>query len=121
MSQPHRTYAQIKQEFSPQMQAEISIGAQKIREELKILASMRQAADLTQEELLDLLDVRQSDLSQVEGRERLTISTLFGLITAMGGSIDITVNFPEKPPVQLSRIETLFLSEQNESSSSLTK
>jgi plasmid maintenance system antidote protein VapI len=111
MSPLHRTYAQIKKEFSPQRQAEISIGAEKIREELKILASVRQAAGLTQEELVDLLDVRQSYMSQVEGRDRITISTLLGLITAMGGSIDLTVNFPEKPPVQLSRIETLFLSE----------
>lgn len=116
MTKKHRTYAQIKQEFSPEMQTEISIGAQKIRNELKILSTIRQSAGLTQEELADLLDVRQSYISQVEGRENITLSTLVSLVTAMGGSIDLTVNFPEKPSVQFSQIETLFFPERKESS-----
>jgi hypothetical protein len=31
MSQKHKTSKQIKQKFSPEMQTEISVGAQKIR------------------------------------------------------------------------------------------
>jgi transcriptional regulator with XRE-family HTH domain len=108
MSQKHRTYAQIKQEFSPERQAKIQAGAEKIRKELKILTTVRQLAGITQEELADLLDVRQSYISQVENRENITLNTLVEVITAMGGSIDITVNFPEKPSIQFSQIETLF-------------
>ena len=108
MSRQHRTYAQIKKEFSPERQAKIHAGAEKIRKELKILSTVRQAAGLTQEELADLLDVRQSYISQVENRENITLSTLISAIAAMGGSIDLTVNFPEKPSVQFSQIETLF-------------
>ena len=109
MSQRHRTYRQIKQEFSPEMQEEIAAGAEKIRTKMKILSTVRQAAGLTQEELADLLDVRQSYISQVEGRENITLSTLIGAIVAMGGSVDLTVNFPEKASMQFSQIETLFL------------
>jgi ribosome-binding protein aMBF1 (putative translation factor) len=109
MNRQHRTYRQIKQEFSPQMQAEISAGAEKIRTKLKIISAVRQAAGLTQEELADLLEVRQSYISQVEARENITLSTLVGTIAAMGGSIDITVHFPEKPSVQFSQIETSFI------------
>ena len=108
MNEKHRTYAQIKKEFSPERQAKIHAGAEKIRKELKILSTVRQAAGITQEELADLLDVRQSYISQVESRENITLNTLIGVITAMGGSIDLTVNFPTKPSVQFLQIETLF-------------
>lgn len=108
MSPQHRTYRQIKQEFSPQMQQEISAGAEKIRTGLKILSTVRHAAGLTQEELADLLDVKQSYISQVEGRENITLGTLLGAIAAMGGSVDLTVNLPEKASIQFSQIETIF-------------
>ncbi len=49
----------------------------------------RQAAGLTQEELAELLAVRQSYIWQVEGRENITLGTLIGAIAAMGGSIGI--------------------------------
>jgi DNA-binding XRE family transcriptional regulator len=111
MSRQHRTYAQIKKEFPPERQAKIQAGAKNIRKELKILSTVRQAVGITQEELADLLDVRQSYISQVENRENITFNTLVEVITAMGGSIDLTVNFPEKPPVQFSQIETLLFSE----------
>jgi transcriptional regulator with XRE-family HTH domain len=121
MNRQHRTYAQIKKEFPPERQAKIQAGAKNIRKELKILSTVRQAVGITQEELADLLDVRQSYISQVEGRENITLSTLVSLVTAMGGSIDLTVNFPEKPSVQFAQIETLFFPELKESSPTLIK
>jgi hypothetical protein len=44
----------------------------------------------------------------MESRDNITLGTLIDVITAMGGSIDLTVKFPEKPSVQFSQIETLF-------------
>jgi DNA-binding XRE family transcriptional regulator len=110
MTRQYRTYREIKQGFPSEMKAEISAGADQIRTGLKILSTVRQAAGLTQEELADLLEVRQSYISQVEARENITLTTLISMIAAMGGSIDLTDNFPEKPPVQFSQIETSFLS-----------
>jgi hypothetical protein len=37
MTDQHRTYRQIKQELSPEMQAKINAGADRIRTELKII------------------------------------------------------------------------------------
>jgi transcriptional regulator with XRE-family HTH domain len=108
MSQKHRTYREIRQEFSPERQQKISAGAAKINVGLKILSTVRQAAGITQEELAELLDVGQSHISQMESRDNITLATLISAIAAMGGSIDLTVKFPEKPSVQFSQIETLF-------------
>jgi hypothetical protein len=42
MNKQHRTYRQIKQEFSPEMQSEISAGAERIRTKLNIISAVRQ-------------------------------------------------------------------------------
>jgi DNA-binding XRE family transcriptional regulator len=108
MSQKHRTYRELRQKFSPERQQKVSAGAAKINAELRILSTVRQAAGITQEELAELLDVGQSHISQMESRDNITLATLISAIAAMGGSIDLTVKFPEKPSVQFSQIETLF-------------
>jgi hypothetical protein len=41
MNGRHRTYRQIKEEFSPQRQAKIQAGAEQIEKELKILSTVR--------------------------------------------------------------------------------
>jgi DNA-binding XRE family transcriptional regulator len=69
------------------MQSEINAGADRIRAKSNIISAVRQAAGLTQEELADLLEVRQFYISQVEARENITLSTLISTIVAMGGSI----------------------------------
>jgi hypothetical protein len=40
MTRPHRTYKQIKEEFSPEMKERISAGADQIRAELKIISTV---------------------------------------------------------------------------------
>lgn len=107
----HKTYKEIKQGFSQGRREKIQKGADIIRKELKILNSVTQVAGITQEELAEIIDVRQSYISQMEGRDNITLNTLVGVIVAMGGSIDITVKFPEKDPVHFSQIETLFVAD----------
>jgi ribosome-binding protein aMBF1 (putative translation factor) len=97
MSRKHKTYREIKQEFPPEVQEEISAGADRIRAGLKIISAVRQSAGLIQEELADLLEVRQSYISQAEARENITLSTLISTIAAMGGSISRSI-FQSNPP-----------------------
>jgi hypothetical protein len=40
MTRQHRTYRQIKQEFSPEMQSEINAGADRIRAKLNIISAV---------------------------------------------------------------------------------
>jgi transcriptional regulator with XRE-family HTH domain len=103
-----KTYKKIKESFSEERKARITEGANKIREELRILSDVRRAAGLTQEQLAEIMDVKQSYISQVEGRSNITLSTLIGMVSAMGGSIDMTINFPQKKSIQFSQVETLF-------------
>jgi hypothetical protein len=101
----HKTYREVRQTFSAEMQQRISTGADKIRQQLKILDAVRQAAGLSESELEALLET--SEFSHLQDNS-FTFDTLISTIVTLGGSIDITVNFPEKPPVQFDRIETSF-------------
>jgi hypothetical protein len=101
----HKTYREIRQTFPPEMQQRISAGADKIRQQLKILNTVRQAAGLTEVELEELLGM--PEFSNLQNNS-FTFGTLISTIVTMGGSIDITVNFPEKPPVQFEQIEVSF-------------
>ncbi|HBL14489.1 MAG TPA: transcriptional regulator [Cyanobacteria bacterium UBA11162] len=103
----YKTYKEVRSGFSSEAQARITAGANLIREELKILRTLREVVGISQEELAERLNVKQPYISQLEGRENITLNTLVGVIVALGGSVDITINFPEKAPVCFSRIETL--------------
>lgn len=103
----YKTYKEVRNNFSTEAKARITDGANKIREELKILRTLREIAGISQEELAKRLDVKQPYISQLEGRENITLNTLVGVVAALGGSVDITINFPEKEPVCFSRVETL--------------
>lgn len=59
------------------------------------LAMIRKAAQLTQEEIAERLGKRQGDVSRIENRSDLLLSTLLGYLTATGAEdarIVVTVN-----------------------------
>jgi hypothetical protein len=101
----HKTYREVRQTFSPDMQQRISAGADKIRQQLEILNAVRQAAGMTEAELDAILGLPEFANLQ---NNSFTFDTLMNTIVSMGGSIDITVNFPQQPPVQFDRIEASF-------------
>lgn len=105
----YRTYKEIKQNFSKERIEEINDGADKIRKELNLLNKIRQTAGLTEEELTEFLEGKQVNKIVADENDNSPLATIIRLIVARGGSIDITINFPEKEPVQFSRIESLFL------------
>lgn len=74
-----------------------------IAEELT-LKDLRKAKDLTQKRMAELLGVGQDNISRLEGRTDMLLSTLRSYITAMGGSLDLIVRFPDRPDVSLSAI-----------------
>ena len=70
------------------------------------LRELRQACDLTQDQMGDLLEIGQDSISRLEKRSDLRLSTLRSYVQAMGGSLELTVKFPNRPNVVLSGIGT---------------
>jgi transcriptional regulator with XRE-family HTH domain len=59
------------------------------------LAELREARKLTQETLAQTLRVEQASVSKLERRTDMYLSTLRRYVEAMGGTLEITVNFPD--------------------------
>jgi len=70
------------------------------------LYELRQARQLSQEQLARELHVRQANVSKIERRTDVYISTLRSYVEAMGGELEITAKFPQGA-VKINQFETI--------------
>jgi DNA-binding XRE family transcriptional regulator len=59
------------------------------------LRELRQARELSQEELAEVLGLNQATISKLERRTDMYLSSLRRFVEAMGGELEITANFPD--------------------------
>ena len=59
------------------------------------LAKLQGALQLTQEDLADRLSVAQSNISRMERRRDMLISTLQEVVQALGGELRLSAVFPD--------------------------
>ena len=79
--------------MSPERRARNESAAAKMIDEMA-LDELREARDLTQEQLARLLRVNQAAVSKMERRADMYITTLQGVVEAMGGRLEIRAVFP---------------------------
>ena len=70
------------------------------------LQEMRKARELTQEKLAKSLGVNQKQVSAIEKRTDMHLSTLRRTVEKMGGRLTLVVEFPDREPVALAGIAT---------------
>jgi len=74
-----------------------------IAEELS-LRELRRAQHMTQVKLAKKLGVAQKQISEIEKRTDMHISTLRRSVEALGGKLSLIAEFPDRPPVVLTGI-----------------
>ena len=80
--------------------------AELIAEEMS-LRDLREALTLTQQRIADTLGIGQDSVSRLERRSDLLLSTLRSYIEAMGGSLSLIAEFPDREPISLSGLTTM--------------
>ncbi|AXM98007.1 helix-turn-helix domain-containing protein [Pseudomonas plecoglossicida] len=75
-------------------------GAELIAEQMT-LQELRKNLNLTQETMAGLLDMKQGNVSKVEKRTDMLISTLREYVEAMGGTLELVARLPGREPVKL--------------------
>lgn len=65
------------------------------------LRDLRLALKKTQEDLGTALHMKQDGISRLEKRSDMLISTLNKYIRAMGGTLKLTAEFPNRPTVEI--------------------
>jgi DNA-binding XRE family transcriptional regulator len=71
------------------------------------LQELRQARKLTQVRMAKNLGIAQKQISEIEKRTDMHISTLRRAVEAMGGSLSLVAQFPDRAPVALAGITTM--------------
>jgi predicted transcriptional regulator len=89
-----KNFKELQSKMSPERRARNEAASKKMLAEMP-LAELREARDLTQEQLARVLRVKQSAVSKMERRTDMYLSTLQGIIQAMGGQLEIRAIFPD--------------------------
>lgn len=71
------------------------------------LQELRRARAMTQVRLAKNLGVAQKQVSEIEKRTDMHISTLRRSVEAMGGKLSLVAEFPDRKPVVLSGIASI--------------
>lgn len=101
-------------ELNPERRAKIkSRAAQLIAQEMT-MRDLRKALNLTQKELSERLDMTQDNISRLENRSDILLSTLSVYIHALGGDLSLVANFPDRPPVRIAGIAEIEESKSEE-------
>ena len=80
-----------------------ALAAELIAEEMT-LRELRKALELTQVRVAEELGISQDSVSRLEKRSDVLLSTLRKTIEAMGGSLSLVAQFPDRDPVVLKGI-----------------
>jgi DNA-binding transcriptional regulator YiaG len=89
-----KKFAEIKHKMSPRQLEEARTKTQAIMADMT-LDELREARRLTQEQLASLFHVGQPAIAKMEKRTDMYLSTLRGIIRAMGGELEIRAVFPD--------------------------
>ena len=87
-------WSELEAKMGPERVAASRARAKKIIEEMP-LQQLRNARQMTQTRLAELLEMDQGNVSKLEQRTDMYLSTLRSYIEAMGGVLEIRAHFPE--------------------------
>ena len=101
-----RKFSELREKLSPAARAESGRELKRMVAEMP-LRKLRAARELTQENLASVLHVRQSEISKIERRTDMYLSTLASYVKAMGGTLEVRAAFPDGEVVKISQFQSL--------------
>lgn len=78
----------------PDSQDRIATGSAELNRKIR-LDRLREARQITQQQLAQKLGVTQANVSRLESRDDMHLSTLRDFVQAMGGQLEIYATFPD--------------------------
>jgi DNA-directed RNA polymerase specialized sigma subunit len=96
---PSDFYAEV--EADPRARERVQAALAEINARQATLAQVRKARAFTQATIAELLEMDQSEVSRLEHRSNMLLSTLRSFIRATGGELQLIATFPDVEPVQL--------------------
>ena len=102
---PTRKFRELLKAMPAERQRRI---AKRVRDTLVSmpLEEIRKARQMTQVKLAEVLGVNQGEISKIEHRTDISISTLADYVEALGGKLEIRAVFPDRE-MRISQFEEL--------------
>jgi transcriptional regulator with XRE-family HTH domain len=89
-----RSFAELVARIPPEAIARAARRNKNLSREVD-LAMLRQARKLSQEQLAKKLHVKQPEVAKIEKRADMLVSTLAGVLRAMGAELKLVASFPD--------------------------
>ena len=108
-----KTLKEKMEGLTPERRQRIRSMAAEMMAEEATLKDLRTAMALTQERLAETLNIRQENVSRIEKRHDLMLSTLQSYVQAMGGKLRLVAEFPGRNPVILKGLQSVIPESMN--------
>ena len=89
-----KSFEELRKLIPPERRERNRQRARDLLAELR-LREVRAACELTQEELAERLNIDQPNVSRLENRSDVRVSTLADYVAALGGRLELLAVFPE--------------------------
>ncbi len=101
------SFRTVMENLPPQQREIVKKRAAELIAEEMTLQDLRKAREFTQIRMGELLNMRQENVSRLERRADLLVSTLQSYIAAMGGELSLIVEFKDRPPVKIAGLASI--------------
>lgn len=91
----------FRRTMTPEQREAAARRADELTAQYLTLQELRKARELTQTQLARVMGKNQVNIAQLEKRSDMLLSTLRSYIEAMGGQLNLVVEFPDREPLFL--------------------
>src|SRR5580704_14184534 len=103
-SEMGRTLDQVIASLPVERQERIETRFNELKDEVESLRELRLAAGKAQADVATALKIKQPSVSKIEKQADMYLSTLRNYVEAIGGTLDLVITLPSRPPLRLQYI-----------------
>ena len=85
-------------------QKEVAARVDELNQKIEGLQELRKLAGKAQDEVADILKIKQPSVSKIEKQADMYLSTLRSYVEAIGGKLELTVRLPSRPPMTIQHL-----------------
>lgn len=102
-----RSLREVMNSLPPKRRKKIEARAAKAIAEEMTLQELRKAKKLSQDTVAKNLGIKQSDVSKIEHRVDVYVSTLRNFVRATGGELEIIAKYPDRRAIKINQFEDI--------------
>ncbi len=91
-----KPFRRLVDDLPTERRERIEAQTQALIQEYELLKALRRDRQVSQEQLAELMGIRQASVSKIENQGDMLLSTLRKYVGALGGELEVRVRFPDR-------------------------